>query len=106
MPVITCPDCGMVTDIPLVNRTAEEFCVKCDFPLFWAGVSVGGPTHEHDTDANLRRLPGSGGKRALGTRSCPHCGELNELTAVICIRCNMDLDPKEVVHTYAPTPPE
>jgi uncharacterized paraquat-inducible protein A len=92
MPVITCPQCSLVTDLPVIQRSADEFCVKCDFPLFWASAATTvGPAVE-STDANLRRLPGSGGRRTVGAKTCPTCGERNPLTGTHCIRCGNPLE--------------
>jgi len=107
VPVITCPDCSMLSDLPVINRTADEFCPKCDFPLFWASAAVGEQGFASDTDANLRRLPGSSGRRSIGTRACPHCGELNEINANHCVRCEGEMDPApmQLRAEHLPTPP-
>lgn len=89
MPVITCPQCGRVRDLPEINRTADEFCQdeKCDFPLFWASAATATDAEFDDSDASMRRLPGTGGKRTVGAKACPHCGEHNPLTGTHCTRC-------------------
>ena len=93
MSEITCPECGQVSAITVIRRTADEFCTHCDYPLFWAPSSVpvaaGGPA----SDATLRRLPGAGGRMLIGTQVCPTCGELNPLAATHCIRCDTDFNP-------------
>ncbi|MDH3754122.1 MAG: zinc finger Ran-binding domain-containing protein [Acidimicrobiia bacterium] len=106
MPVITCPQCGVNADLPQLNRTADEFCVKCDYPLFWAPAATATEQTTESTDANLRRLPGTGGRRTIGSRSCPTCGENNPLTGTECIRCGNPLDPVpvEIRSDYMPTP--
>ena len=114
MPDISCPECGQVTTLVAVQRSADEFCRHCDYPLFWAPSSlsraaVGTPA----SNATLRRLPGAGGRMRIGTRVCPACGELNPMGVTHCIRCASDLDPKppepppppRPVPVAAPPPP-
>lgn len=106
VPVITCPQCQLVTDLPRIDRSADEFCTKCDFPLFWASAATADGPDVEATDANLRRLPGTGGRRTIGARACPTCGEHNPLTATHCLRCGnpMELPPEELRGDYLPTP--
>jgi len=102
MPLITCPDCGVITDLPQINRTADEFCPKCDYPLFWAQAAAGERPATRDGDENLRRLPGTGGRRTIGARSCDECGEHNALTATHCIRCGIEFDAPEIIEEPEP----
>jgi hypothetical protein len=90
---ITCPDCGLVTTVPAIRRSADEFCTHCDYPLFWAPTAAPLATATGSSDATLRRLPGVGGRRLIGTDVCPHCGELNPMGTVDCIRCGLPLQP-------------
>ncbi|HEY5663222.1 MAG TPA: hypothetical protein VIS05_04220 [Ilumatobacter sp.] len=101
MPDIVCPECSQVTSLVAVRRAAEEFCPQCDFPLFWAPSAVPMATPGSSNAATMRRLPGAAGRRQIGTKVCPACGELNPLTETHCVRCSTDLDPKP-----APPPPE
>ena len=88
---ITCPSCGTASALDRLNRTAEEFCRKCDYPLFWAPV----PTTleflngdgEATAETTLRRLPGANGRRAVASIPCPTCSELNAPTTLVCHRC-------------------
>lgn len=98
MAEITCPECGTTTEMLAVRRAADEFCRQCDYPLFWAPSSVPITTPGGNSAATLRRLPGAGGRRRVGSRICPSCGELNSMSETHCTRCDADLDP-------APLPP-
>jgi hypothetical protein len=96
---VTCPSCGTVSYFDQLRRDAQEFCRRCDYPLFWvrSGDAVLPPSDEGG-DAGLRRLPGAGGRQAVASLGCPQCNEPNLYTAVLCIRCGADLRP-------APPPP-
>jgi uncharacterized paraquat-inducible protein A len=91
---ITCPECGTVTDLPAIRRSADEFCRHCDYPLFWTPSAVPTTTPGGNADTTLRRLPGAGGRQRVGSKVCPECGELNSLRETHCTRCGADLDPK------------
>jgi hypothetical protein len=108
---ITCPECGETQTIEPAQRRAEDFCQRCDFPLFWARSAVV-PLSTDDTGASLRRLPGTVGRAATASVPCPHCGEPNSPTAIICIRCSQPMvvlapEPEpEPEPVYVPPPPE
>lgn len=90
---VECPTCGTPARIDANRRDAEDFCVTCDFPLFWAverSVVLAAP----DTgDTGLRRLPGTAGRTTLSFVSCPGCTEPNVPSAVQCTRCAANLHP-------------
>ena len=90
---VTCPQCGTETEMLAVRRAADEFCSQCDYPLFWAPSTAPITTPGGNAQATLRRLPGAGGRRRVGSRICPDCGELNPVAATHCVRCDADLDP-------------
>lgn len=96
MPDIVCPECSQVTSLVAIRRAAEEFCPQCDFPLFWAPNAVPMATPGSSNATTMRRLPGAAGRRQIGTRVCPSCGELNPLAETHCVRCTVELDPKPV----------
>jgi hypothetical protein len=108
---IICPECGQSATIDPAQRRAEDFCTKCDFPLFWAREAVV-PLSTDETGASLRRLPGTVGRAATASVACPHCGEPNSPTAIICIRCSQAMvipepEPEpEPEPVYVPPPPE
>ena len=97
--LITCPECGEMAMVDPGHRLADDFCRKCDFPLFWARATVILPSGE-ETGASLRRLPGTVGRAATAFIPCPHCGEPNSPIAEICVRCALSM------HPVAPPPPE
>ncbi len=94
---VECPGCGLVLVGDSSPRpTAAWFCPRCDYPVFWAAPPS-------DDGANgqrraRRRLPGTGGRQALGASACWHCGEMNDPGITSCLRCAATL-PK-------PVPPE
>jgi hypothetical protein len=90
---VTCPDCGFVAEFDTIQRSAEEFCPKCDYPLFWVKTDAPTVGGTESIDSTRRRLPGAGGRVTVGSRSCPSCAELNRLSATTCIRCGSLLDP-------------
>lgn len=107
---VTCPECGTVATIAVNRREAEDFCRRCDFPLFWTPAAIvmdtaGGPA----SDA-LRRLPGTAGRVTVGRLACPHCAEMNPVTETHCLRCQGDLHPPLPPAPQAPValapPPE
>jgi hypothetical protein len=98
---VSCPECGAVQDVYLNRRDAADFCHSCDFPLFWTPSEVIRERGAGDGEA-LRRLPGTVGRTTLASTPCPHCAELNLVSAEVCIRCGQPMHP--VVE--APPPPQ
>ncbi len=93
---VECPGCGLILVGDQPRPTAEWFCPRCDYPVFWAS-----PPADDGGDKQRRarrRLPGASGRQALGADPCWHCGEMNDRDATACLRCAATL-PK-------PTPPE
>ncbi len=106
--LITCPECGEMAMVDPGRRMSDDFCRKCDFPLFWARATVILPSGE-ETGASLRRLPGTVGRAATASIPCPHCGEPNSPIAEICIRCALTmhpvaLPPQEPIYIAEPEP--
>ena len=107
---ITCPECGESALIDPAQRRAEDFCTRCDFPLFWARNAVVAMATD-ETGGSLRRLPGTVGRAATASVACPHCGEPNSPVAIICIRCSLPMvivqpEPEpEPEPVYVPPPP-
>lgn len=107
---IVCPQCGLITTLPGIQRASTEFCTHCDYPLFWAPTAVPMATQSVGSDATLRRLPGAGGRMLIGTRVCPVCGELNSIAEHHCTRCGSEMDPQpilevEIEEEIPPPPP-
>jgi hypothetical protein len=90
---LTCPSCGTVSYFDELGRDAHAFCRVCDYPLFWVRANVAAPVTDSDADTGLRRLPGTAGRVATASITCPVCTEPNPLAAAICIRCGADLRP-------------
>lgn len=98
---VDCPGCGLtlVGDEP--RASADWFCPKCDYPLFWAER----PETRRDESASRaarRRLPGTGGREQVGAGPCWHCGEMNEPGITECLRCAARL-PKPLAPTVTVT---
>jgi hypothetical protein len=113
MAMISCPRCGLESTYDVIRKSYDEFCRRCDYPLFWApsvapvGAAVSG------SDAALRRLPGASGRSLIGTKDCWNCGELNASMRTLCVRCGVSLEkpveqeepePEPVV-LFIPPPP-
>jgi hypothetical protein len=96
---VTCPECGTVATISVNRREAQDFCRRCDFPLFWTPAAIVMDAASGPASEALRRLPGTGGKVTVGKLECPHCHESNPVTNSHCLRCSGDL------HPVAPPPP-
>lgn len=93
---VECPGCGLLLVGHAPRPSAEWFCPRCDYPVFWAS-----PPRDEETSRSRRarrRLPGSQGREVLGAVSCWHCGEHVEPDATVCLRCAATLP--------RPTPPD
>lgn len=105
---VTCPSCGTVSHFDQMRRDAQEFCRRCDYPLFWVRSSDAPVGPASEGDVGLRRLPGAGGRQVVASLGCPSCNEPNLYTSTICIRCGADLHPvapMPVVEVAPPPPP-
>lgn len=90
---VVCPECGTVATITVNRREAEDFCRRCDFPLFWTPAAIVLDTSTGPNSDALRRLPGTAGRVTVGKLACPHCAEVNPVTSTHCLRCQGDLHP-------------
>jgi hypothetical protein len=111
---LLCPGCGTPSHFDEFRRSANEFCRKCDYPLFWARTSaLVAAADGGEGDTGLRRLPGAAGHVAIATKDCWSCREPNLLAATLCIRCGVDLSgpptpvvvPPPVTVVVEPPPP-
>lgn len=90
---VVCPECGTTATITVNRREAEDFCRRCDFPLFWTPAAIVLDTSSGPSSDALRRLPGTAGRVTVGKLDCPHCRESNPVTESHCLRCQGDLHP-------------
>src|SRR5438552_2204641 len=91
---VECPGCGADVEIEPGRRSAELFCARCDYPLFWV-TPPRSPEDGDDTgDMVLRRRPGAAGIRLPATVPCPACRELNLVMEVTCLRCGSPMRPE------------
>lgn len=107
---VTCPECGSKQDVHLNRRDSVDFCQRCDFPLFWTPSRIGRDRDLGQRSEALRRLPGTVGRSTLASIACPHCAELNTVSAITCVRCGLSMQPVQappplVVVAPAPPPP-
>lgn len=104
--VVTCPECGTRSEVALNRRRSQDFCPRCDYPLFWTPSTIISDSDAAD-HASLRRLPGTAGRVTVASRTCPHCSESNQLTALTCVRCGGLMDPPQPAPVFvepAPAP--
>jgi hypothetical protein len=108
-----CPGCGTAVEIEPGRRSADLFCHRCDYPLFWVPPPEGYVAPDGgdvvDADTVLRRRPGAAGVRLPATIPCPACAEPNRVVAEICLRCGSPMhpepEPEPVVEVIPPPPP-
>lgn len=102
MPIVElqCPRCKVVRGADASRRSHEDFCDRCDYPLFLAPglgppIILGGASSEA-----RKRLPGARGMEKIGRQVCPNpsCGEHNPLGEQYthCWRCETELNPKAI----------
>ena len=123
---IACPQCGTVNTYAVVHAHvepggervadglggidahADNFCSKCDYPLFWDQVHVSVFSDDEHADGAHRRLPGVGGRDRVRMKACPACAEPNPIVNLHCMRCASMMElpipigdpPTEVVEIY------
>lgn len=102
---VTCPSCGTVSHFDQMRRDAQEFCRRCDYPLFWVRSSEAPVGEGSEGDVGLRRLPGAGGRQVVASLGCPACNEPNLYAATVCIRCGADMHPAPAMPVVAAPPP-
>jgi predicted RNA-binding Zn-ribbon protein involved in translation (DUF1610 family) len=100
--LVNCPECGTAAMIEPTRRDAQDFCSRCDFPLFWRKSQLVLMDAQDTGGASTRRLPGTVGRAAAASVPCPHCTEPNLPVAVVCIRCG---EPMQIVAPPPPPPP-
>jgi hypothetical protein len=89
--LVSCPECGSSAMVQPNRREAADFCVKCDYPLFWVQTDVVVTDPYGSSDESTRRLPGALGRVLVASVPCPHCAEPNLPTATVCIRCGLGM---------------
>jgi len=99
-----CPQCGLPGTVVGGRRSADDFCQRCDFPLFWAGDRVERALVDEGVEDSLRRSPGTVGSAALASTPCPGCAELNVPSASRCVRCGSGMTPPPPVVHVPPAP--
>src|SRR2546421_3072412 len=109
---VECRGCGTDVEIEPGRRSAELFCARCDYPLFWVPPPRLLEDEADNGDMVLRRRPGAAGIRLPATVPCPACRELNQVMELVCLRCGSPMQPEPepeavvVVVVEPPPPPE
>lgn len=83
---IECPGCGLLVVGSDPRASAEWFCPRCDYPLFFTTQPVV-PEPDGERRGARRRLPGVAGRAVTAAGPCWNCGEWNEANANACLRC-------------------
>lgn len=91
MDSVTCPECGTRAGVTINRRESADFCQTCDFPLFWTPAAIVRDRANRTAEESLRRLPGQRGRASVASMPCPHCSELNAITAQVCVRCGLPM---------------
>jgi hypothetical protein len=97
---VECPGCGLLVVGNDPRASAEWFCPRCDYPLFF----VQRPTPPEPDGARRgarRRLPGVQGRVVSAAGPCWNCGEHQDAGVRECLRCAATL-PKPVPPTPGP----
>lgn len=80
--IISCPRCARESTLATpMQRSADEFCVACDYPLFWAPVS-------ERTESGFEEPRGT---EQLPDGSCERCGRENPPGSRFCNVCGEQL---------------
>lgn len=91
---IECPGCGLLVVGSDPRASAEWFCPRCDYPLFFTTQPVV-PEPDGERRGARRRLPGVAGRAVTAAGPCWNCGEWNEANASACLRCAATLPKPE-----------
>jgi predicted RNA-binding Zn-ribbon protein involved in translation (DUF1610 family) len=83
---VECPGCGLIVVGSDPRASAEWFCPRCDYPLFFVAKA---PPPELDGARRgaRQRLPGVNGRASSTAGPCWNCGEHNEAASGACFRC-------------------
>jgi len=91
---LECPGCGLIVVGSDPRPSAEWFCPRCDYPLFFM-TKPAPPEPDVERRTVRRRLPGVRGRVPTAAGPCWNCGEWNEAAVATCLRCAASL-PKPV----------
>jgi hypothetical protein len=83
---VECPGCGLVVVGSDPRASAEWFCPRCDYPLFFV-TKPAPPEPEGARRSARRRLPGVKGRTSATAGPCWNCAEWNEAGVAECLRC-------------------
>jgi hypothetical protein len=81
-----CPGCGLLVSGADPRPTAEWFCPRCDYPLFFM-TQPAIPEVDGERRTARHRLPGVRGRTRTIAGACWNCGEWNEAGVTACLRC-------------------
>jgi hypothetical protein len=83
---VECPGCGLLVVGNDPRASAEWFCPRCDYPLFFVKRAAP-PEPDGARRGARRRLPGSQGRVSSAAGPCWNCGEHQEAGVRECLRC-------------------
>lgn len=83
---LECPGCGLLVAGSDPRPTAEWFCPRCDYPLFFM-TQPAIPEVDGERRTARHRLPGARGRTRTVAGACWNCGEWNESGVTACLRC-------------------
>jgi len=87
---LECPGCGLIVAGSDPRPTAEWFCPRCDYPLFFV-TRPAVPEVDGERRTARRRLPGVRGRTPTVAGACWNCGEWNDAGVSACLRCAASL---------------
>ena len=91
---VECPGCGLLVVGNDPRASADWFCPRCDYPLFFVQKPAP-PEPDGARRGARRRLPGVQGRVSSAAGPCWNCGEWQEAGVRECLRCAATL-PKPV----------
>ena len=97
---VECPGCGLVVVGSDPRASAEWFCPRCDYPLFFISKPAV-PEPDGERRGARRRLPGVRGRSSATAGPCWNCAEWNEAGVAECLRCAATL-PKPIPPQLGP----
>jgi len=83
---VECPGCGLIVVGRDPRASAEWFCPRCDYPLFFVSKPAV-PEPDGERRGARRRLPGVNGRASATAGPCWNCAEWNEAGIAECLRC-------------------
>ncbi|MGH9038606.1 MAG: hypothetical protein ACRDZ3_00065 [Acidimicrobiia bacterium] len=87
MQTIICPSCATARTVTRLSWSADEFCARCDFPLFWAPGAYEASTAVAVEEPEPAPVAAPATVWPPPGEACPTCGKINAEDALYCNRC-------------------